>query len=435
MSATKSIHPDEKYKADKMGGRLFKVGLAAGAALLIISVILGATKGDHWRRFLYAYVVGWSFVFSIALGSLFFIISHHLTRAKWGIVLRRLAEFMAGTLPFLFVLGLVFVLPVLFGNKHLYFWTHDGLHDPKHPLWHHMHHKFGWLDPAFFAGRYVLYMAVYIGLARYFAKKSAEMDTAPDAATAAAIADRLRVVAGPATVAFGFVTLFSITDLFMTLSPTWYSTIYSVNYFAGAMLATYCTLALLARVIQQNGKLVHSVTVEHYHDIGKYMFGWTFFWIYTAFSQFMLQWYGNIPEETIFYSYRMFSDWQYVSLALLVGQWAFPYLCLLSRWTKRILPLLMFFAAWQLVFHWVDLYWNVMPNAQWTMETTAHGVFNMGPLAGDPAKHTIGFHFLDITVWLALVGLFLAAVGKAMKGNLIPVKDPKLGECLAFENY
>ncbi len=431
MSATKSIHPDEKFKADKLGSRLFKVGLAAGSALLVISIILGSMKGDHWRRFFYAYAIGWSFVCSIAIGSLFFILSHHIARAKWGIVLRRLAEFITGTFPLLFVLGLGLIVPLLAGNKQIYFWTEPTLHDHDHPLWHHMHHKFGWLDPAFFAGRYLLYFALYIGMARYFARKSAEMDSAVDAGAAQALADKMRVASGPAIVLFAFTTIFFTTDLFMTFAPTWYSTIYSVNYFAGAMLATYCTLALLARVLQQHGKLVHSVTVEHYHDIGKYMFGWTFFWIYTAFSQFMLQWYGNMPEETTFYNYRMFSEWKWVSLALLFGQWAFPYLCLVTRWTKRILPLLMFFAVWQLAFHWVDLYWNVMPNAQWT-EVAGH---QMGPLAGDPELHKVGFHFMDVTLWLAMVGLFLAGVGKAMKGNLMPIKDPKLGECLAFENY
>lgn len=427
MSATKSIHPDEKFKADKVGGWLFKAGAIAGVILLAISIALGAGKGDNWRRFFHAYLIGWSFVASIAVGSLFFILSHHIARAKWGIVLRRLAEFMTGAFPFLGLLGLVIIVPVLAGNHELYFWTLPDLHKESHPLWHHMHHKMGWLDPTFFAGRYVLYFAIYTGMARYFARTSAAQDTSGDAA----LSDKMRVASGPMIVLFAFTTIFFSTDLFMTLQPTWYSTIYSVNWFAGGMLATYCTLAILARVIQQHGKLTHSVTVEHYHDIGKYMFGWTFFWIYTAFSQFMLQWYGNMPEETVFYNYRMFSDWQWVSIALLLGHWAFPYVCLVTRWSKRILPLLMFFAVWQLVFHWVDLYWNLMPNAQWTV-IDGH---QMGPLAGDPATHKVGFHFLDITTWLALVALFIAAVGRAMKGNLMPVKDPKLGECLAFENY
>jgi hypothetical protein len=217
----------------------------------------------------------------------------------------------------------------------------------------------------------------------------------------------------------------------MTLQPLWYSTIYSVNYFSGAMLATYCTLALFHMAIQRTGRLTHSVTVEHYHDIGKYMFGWTFFWIYTAFSQFMLQWYGNMPEETVFYTYRLFGGWQIVSIAVLVGHWAFPYVSLLTRWSKRILPLLAALAAWQLIFHYIDLYWNVMPNQTWTMD----GAWNLGPLQGDPETYKVNFHIMDLTLLVGMIGLWLAGVGRSMKGNLVPVNDPKLGQCLAFENY
>ena len=120
-----------------------------------------------------------------------------------------------------------------------------------------------------------------------------------------------------------------------------------------------------------------------------------------------------------------------MSWALLFGHWAFPYLALVTRWTKRILPLLMFFAVWQLVFHYVDLFWNVMPNQQWLVE----GKLVLGPLQGDPALHKVHFHPVDLTLLFAMIALFLAGVGRSMKGNLLPVKDPKLGESLAFENY
>ncbi len=433
MSATKSIHPEEKFKADKMGGRLFKAGAGIGVVFLIISLIFGSMKGDHWGRFLHAYVIAWGFVMSIAVGSLFFVLSHHLVRAKWAIVLRRLAEFMTLAIPFLGIVGLGFIIPLLAGNTHLYFWTEPTLHNETHPLWHHMHHKASWLSPAFFAVRYVVYFAIYTGLAFYFAKKSIAMDDAKDDAEAFKIWDKLRVAAGPGMVIFALNTIFFATDLFMTFQPTWYSTIYSVNWFAGGMIATYCVLALLARVLQQYGKLEHSVTTEHYHDIGKYMFGWTFFWIYTAFSQFMLQWYGNMPEETHWYKYRMFGEWQWVSIAMLVGFWAFPFVFLLSRWTKRIVPALVFFSVWQLVFHWLDLYWNVMPSYQWQVAFHDGARIVAGPLTGNTAFHQVGFSPVDVTVWLGLVGVFLIGLGRNLTGNLIPTKDPTLPASLAHE--
>lgn len=429
MSATKKLHPDEKIKADKLGGQLFKLGAGAGAVLLGLSVGLGASHGDHWRHFLHAYLTAWSFVLSICIGSLFFILVHHLAKAKWGIVLRRQAEFITGAFPLVALAGLGFLIPVLAGNKQLYYWTVDQLKDHHHPFHHHFHagHKFWWLDPVFFAGRYAFYFFVYIYLSTWFRKHSQVQDVDGDAGHS----EKMRYWSGAAVLVFSLTTVLCATDLFMTLQPLWFSTIYAVNYFSGAMLATYCTLALMSMAIQRTGRLTHSITVEHYHDVGKYMFGWTFFWIYTAFSQFMLQWYGNMPEETVFYTYRLFGGWQIVSILVLVGHWAFPYVSLVTRWTKRILPLLAFFAAWQLVFHYIDLYWNIMPNQTWTVMDG----WIRGPLQGDPETYKVGAHFMDVTLLLGMIGIWLAAVGRTMKGNLVPVHDPKLGECLAFENY
>lgn len=428
MSATSSkIHPDEKYKADKLGKQFGKVGLGAGVVLLGLSVLLGGLKGDHWHHFFYAYLTAWTFVFSICVGSLFFILIGHLARARWGIVLRRQAEFIVGAFPWIFALGLVIIIPLVAGNQQLYFWSVKQLHDEAHPLHHHMHNKLGWLDPVFFSIRYVVYFAIYIGLSRWFTKHSIQQDTDGDEAHT----EKMRYWSGASIVLFAFTTIFAAMDLVMSLAPMWFSTIFSVNFFAGAMIGTYCTLSLLHMVIQRTGRLTHSVTAEHYHDIGKYTFGWTFFWIYTAFSQFMLQWYGNMPEETVFYNYRMFGQWQWVTLAVLFGQWLFPYVSLLSRWTKRILPLLAFFSVWQLVFHYLDLYWNIMPNQNWDVV----GAWNRGPLQGDPEKWTVGFHAMDVTLLVAMVALLIAGIGRSMRGNLIPVNDPKLGRALSFENY
>lgn len=429
MSSTSStkIHPDEKYKADKLGKQFTKVGLGAGVVLLALSVLLGALKGDHWKHFFYAYLTAWTFVLTLCIGSLFFIMIGHLARARWGIVLRRQAEFIVGAFPWVFALGLVIIIPLLAGYEDLYFWSVKQLHDPKHPLHHHMHNKLGWLDPMFFAGRYVFYFAVYIGLSRWFVKHSVAQDTDADPAHT----ETMRIWSGGAIVLFAITTIFAGMDIVMSLTPMWYSTIFSVNFFAGAMLGTYCTLSLMAMVIQRTGRLKHSITTEHFHDIGKYTFGWTFFWIYTAFSQFMLQWYGNMQEETVFYAYRMFGPWQYFTIAVLLGQWLFPYVSLLSRWTKRILPLFAFFSVWQLLFHYLDLYWNIMPNQTWT----TIGGWNRGPLQGNPDLYQIGFHAMDITLLFALVALLIAGIGRSMRGNLIPVNDPKLGACLSFENY
>jgi hypothetical protein len=218
----------------------------------------------------------------------------------------------------------------------------------------------------------------------------------------------------------------------MSFAPRWYSTIYGVNFWGSACVGSFGALALLVIGIQRTGRLVHSITPEHYHDIGKWMFAFTFFWAYTQFSQFMLQWYGNMPEETVWYRYRLFGDWQWVSIAMLVGYWAFPFVFLMSRWTKRIVPSLVFFAVWQLVFHWLDMYWNAMPSYHWT---TSYGQpdHTLGPLMGPISLNHVSFSPLDITVWIGLVGVLLVGIGRNLKGNLLPVKDPTLGLSLGHE--
>jgi len=427
MSLTKSLHPDEKFKAGKLGSTMIKAGLGIAVVFMIVSLVLGSMHGDSMKRFLHAYVVGWCFIVSIAIGMLWLVLLHHLTRSRWSTVVRRIAEVITGAFPIIFIAGLGFVVPVLAGNKSLYYWATDDAHNALlNPT---LAHKLGWLSPGFWAVRYFIYAAIFCGASYYFAKKSKQQDDSGDPK----ISDTLRRAAGPAMILFAFTTCFLAFDVMMSMSPKWYSTIYGVTFWGSACVGAFATLGLIVLWLQRNGRLTHSITEEHYHDIGKWMFTFTFFWAYTAFSQFMLQWYGNMPEETVWYKYRMFGEWQWVSIAILVGYWAFPFVFLMSRWTKRIVPALVFFSVWQLAFHWLDLYWNIMPNYDWT--TNAHGTTAVveGPLMNQIALHHVGFTPLDITVWFALIGVLLVGIGRGLTGNLIPVKDPTLGLSLAHE--
>jgi hypothetical protein len=232
---------------------------------------------------------------------------------------------------------------------------------------------------------------------------------------------------------YAFATCALAFDVLMSLSPKWYSTIYGVGYWATGNIGSFSVLALVVLWLQRNGRLVHSVNEEHYHDIGKWMFSFTFFWAYTAFSQFMLQWYGNMPEETVWYKYRMFGDWQWVSIAILVGYWAFPFVFLMSRWTKRIVPSLVFFAVWQIAFTWLNLYWNVMPQYDWGTEYVENTRLVTGPLMGPLAHHHVGLSPVDLTTWIALIGVLLIGIGRNLTGNLIPIKDPTLPMSLGHE--
>src|SRR5687767_6314244 len=152
MSATKTIHPDEKYKAGTLGSSMTKIGFGLGLAALVAAAIFGYLAKDHYRRFQFGYVTAWAFVYTIAAGSLFFVLIHHLARARWSTVLRRIAENVALTFPLIGVFGLGFILPMLTSNDQLYFWdwasTAVKAHpDDPHIVSHHLHGKLGWLSP------------------------------------------------------------------------------------------------------------------------------------------------------------------------------------------------------------------------------------------------------------------------------------------------
>jgi len=431
---TKLLHPDEKYKAGKIGSNLTLLGVVTAAVFLGISVLVvlisGAPSGGHdsrWARFLYAYVTGWSFIAGISIGIMWLVLLHYLVRGRWATVVLRICDAMTNALPIIWIAGLVFVIPVLAGYGDLYYWANPAAKDAVlNPT---IVHKAVWLTPSFWALRYVVYGLIFIGIARYFAKKSRQQDESGDPK----ITDHLRVVAGPGMIIYAATTVMLAFDVLMSLTPKWYSTIYGVNFWGSACIGAFSVLALLVLWIQRTGRLVHSINEEHYHDIGKWMFSFTFFWAYTAFAQFMLQWYGNMPEETVWYKYRMFGDWQWISIAMLFGFWCLPFVFLMSRWTKRIVPSLVFFAVWQIVFHWLDLYWNVMPAYDWHIDRHGAAAVNAGPLSGPIALHHVGFSLIDITVLLGLIGILLAGIGRNLRGNLLPIKDPTLGLSLGHE--
>jgi hypothetical protein len=203
-------------------------------------------------------------------------------------------------------------------------------------------------------------------------------------------------------------------DLLMSLDFVWFSTIFGVFYFAGGFVCFFAVLTLMTMFLQRNGRLEHIVSSEHYHDYGKGMFAFSFFWAYIAFSQYMLYWYANIPEETAWFLTRSQAGWGRVGLALVFGAFALPFLGLVSRFAKRNRKLLAFWAVWILIFQWLNLYWVAMP------------VF-------DPQSVT--FSLLDATCFLGIGGIWLAGVVRlAGRHSLVPKGDPRLQDSLEFEN-
>ena len=202
------------------------------------------------------------------------------------------------------------------------------------------------------------------------------------------------------------------------------------------MLAIYAGLALFAMVLQRSGFLTHSITKEHYHDLGKMTFAFTFFWTYTAFSQFMLIWYGNVPDETSFYNYRMFGHWAGWSWVLLVLPVRVPVhhapVALDQAHPADLRVLHRVAAGLPLGRHLLERH-AALPLGP--ASSTAARPSSRGPLTGPVSNDAVNFNVGDVVAWFGVIALFIGAIGRGMKGNLIPVKDPNLGASLAHENY
>ena len=388
----------EQRRLGAMGERLWRAAALAGVIAIGVSLGIAAATPDGWRRFFFAYLLAFAYVASLALGSLYFVLLHHLTNSGWSVVVRRIAELFAGTLPFLGVLG----LPLLFAAGELYPWAKTGFAAG--------HASAAYLNVPFFAVRWVLYALVWGLMGTYYLRGSLSQDVSGDASPSVT----MRRWSAPAMIAFAFTLSFAAFDLLMSLDPGWYSTIFGVYYFAGAAVGVYALLPLAAFLLQRAGFIRRSVSVEHYHDLGKLLFGFVVFWAYIAFSQYMLQWYANLPEETHWFVVRQQHGWGWVGLALVFGHFLIPFAALLSRAPKRRPRFLAAAAAWMLAMHWVDLYWLVMPAAS----------------PGSPALHVV-----DLTVLAGLVSLLVAAAAFLARGRaLVPEGDPRLEESLAFEN-
>lgn len=377
--------------------KLPTVGCVIGVIGLAASVGLGL--GD-WLQFYFSYLVAFIFFLSLALGGLFFTLVHHVTKAGWSVVVRRLAENVMGTLPFFVFL----FIPIALGASDLYHhWTHAPSDDTL------VAGKLAYLNLPFFYVRAAFYLLIWTFLSWWFLKQSVAQDTTGDHA----ITRKLQARSAPALVLFALTLTFAVFDWVMTLDPHWYSTIFGVYYFGGLMIAIFSTLALLVLGLQKAGLLRDVVTVEHFHDLGKYQFAFVVFWAYIAFSQYMLIWYANIPEETLWVRHRTEHGWEHIAGLLMVGHFLIPFFFLLPRTIKRIPRLVGYAAVWLLLMHYVDMYWLIMP---------VH-------------HETLTLSLMDLTTFVTVGGFFVAALGwQFRRHSILPIKDPRLAESLAFEN-
>lgn len=372
--------------------------LAVIAVIGWVALVAGYFVDHH--RFAHSYFLNSMFATTFAVGALFFVMLQHISGATWSVVVRRIAESLMMMLP---VAALLFI-PNLLGMHSLYEWTHKEVVANDALLLK----KAGYLNEPFFIARTVLYFSVWVFLAFKLWGWSTKQDTDRDFA----YTEKSRRLS-----AFGLLALLATfgmaaMDWVMTLAPHWFSTMFGVYMYAGCALSFTATMILICLRFRSNGILSEAITEEHYHDLGKWLFAFNTFWAYCAFSQYMLIWYGNLTEETIFFRHRFQGSWEPVSHLLIIGHFFVPFGILVARWAKRNLAVLGVLAAWLLVMHYVDVYWLIM-----------------GSLYIDGIQP----HWMDIAGLLAMVGSFgLTFWIRLAKQNLVPVGDLRFERSLHF---
>lgn len=391
--------------------------MGGGALLLLLGVIVGSVSSLGTRFAMGSYLTAFIYCLTIALGALFFVIIQHLCRAGWSVTVRRSAELYMSAMPMLAVLFLPILATLFLGNGTIYTWDSPEWVAEHHPEWAE-NSKGAYLSQGFFTVRSLIYLAVWVGLASYFFKTSRRQDETAEVR----LTEKMQGFSGPAVILFAFSVTFASFDWLMTLEPAWFSTMWGVYVFAGSILSALCAMAVMIYVMQRMGAMKGVVTVEHYHDFGKLIFGFITFWTYIGFSQFLLIWYANLPEETFWFKYRQEGGWEIVSLSLVALHWLLPFLGTMSRHVRRRPGLMCFWALYILVMHFVDVYWMVMPTIGKYMST---------PLT------TVGGGLVGIaTSLLCLAGMLGLFIGWVLRTGenapLIPVRDPRLQESLSF---
>ena len=379
--------------------RIPLIAAAVAALGAVACAILGAANP---KQFFFSWLVSFLFFLSLALGGLFFVLIQYASQGGWGIVVRRIGETVFTTIP---VMAILF-LPLLLGLHDLYSWSVPGAaeHDAL------LRWKAPYLNVPFFLVRAALYFVIWSFLALFYYRGSRGQDATGDHAVSA----RLRLVAGPSLIVLALTQTFASIDWIVSLTPHWYSTMFGVYFFAGSFVGFIALLSVLAVAMRGAGLLDTIISPEHLHDIGKFLFAFTAFWAYIAFSQFFLIWYANLPEETIWFKARLEGSWKMLSILLMVGHFGVPFLYLMGRDVKRRGATLAIGGAWLLAMHFIDLYWQVMP--------TLH------PEGIRPS-------ILDVAAFITVGGVFVGAAAWLMRRQaLVPVRDPRLAESLAFEN-
>ncbi len=383
------------------GRRPLVIAGGAGAAGLLLT-LAGALAFDP-RRALFAYLVAFVYWLGLALGALILLGALHASNARWPVVLRRFLETVPQVIP---VFVLLFV-PLALGMRHLYPWVDP--HALQGEMAHAVHHKVPYLNPTFFVVRAAIYFAFWSAVAWLLRAWSVRQDS-----LGGVTLTRRQRRLGTGSLPFLALTMtFAAFDWMMSLDPRFFSTIFGVYWFAGSFMGAFAVVIIAAAATRGDPTAFgHHMNLEHFHSLGKFLLAFTAFWAYIAFSQFMLIWIANIPEEVPWYILRIDGGWRWVGAFLALFHFVVPFFLLLSRDLKRNPRAIAGVAAWLLLVHWVDLYWLVMPH-----------------LHPDGPRPSL----LDLTAFVGVGGVAVAWTVLRMRGTAsVPLRDPYLEASLRY---
>jgi len=391
----------QDYRAPESVGRLQQRALGAGVIGLVLCAIGWARTPD---RFFHSYLVAFLFVLGLSLGSLGLLMLQHLTGGHWGIVIRRPLESATRALPLVVIL----FIPIGIGMKYLY---SAWLTAPSSGEGELSEFQRSYLTANKFITRAVIYFAIWMLLMFVFNRWSKEQDMNREDR---GLRRRLKMVAGPGIILYVFVMTFAAIDWVMSLSPHWASTIYGFLFVIGQLISSMSLMIAVVVLLSKTEPMAGLIQERHLHDLGKLLLAFVMLWAYFGFSQLLIIWSGNLPEEITFYRSRLYGGWGVVAVIVLVFHFFVPFFLLLSRDVKRNARILPKIAIWLIVMRFVDLFWLTRP------EFTANAL---------PS-------WLDFAAPLAVVGLWIFFFAFNLKQlPLLPLGDPKLEEAIAHDEH
>ena len=385
------VTPVAPPEFDRLSKRALVVGIA-GLALSAIWAIFNAEQ--FFRSYLLAYV----FWIGIVLGCFAILMVQHMSGGAWGLVIRRVLE--AATRTFL-PMALLFI-PVAVGLKFIYIWAKPEAAAGNEVLTRLLEHKEPYLNIPFFLARVVFYFAVWIGLTYFLNKWSLDQDRTGDRR----ITRKLQVLSGPGLVLYGLTVTFASIDWVMSLEPEWFSTIFGILFMGGQGVAAMAFIIAVLVLLKNRKPFSEIIAPRHFHDLGKLLLAFIMLWAYFNFSQFLIIWSGNLPEEIPWYIRRLQGPFKWIGLILVIFHFVLPFLMLLSRNLKRDGRRLAVLAIAVIIFRLVDIYWLIAPEFH-------HGQFHL--------------HLLDILAPIGLGGVWLWLFFQQLKKRpLLPIGDPEL---------